>query len=226
MSDSEDADSRDSLDSLIERGRSYLAYVWDEEAYRLARWWDDSSAELNVGLGEPQSHRSARRHLYRRYATMQARARVASALKIPVVARHVLKQDFFSVRVLFEFGVSFGGSSFQLTPELALNILSFLGYREKAEELIPLRGECMHFFAMCPLFTHRMQRSFGSAHVARQFRKHASGHSTTSDEDEDSESVASESDDTSELDVRDEASSTGSVSASYEELTEYFRAQL
>eukprot|EP00928_Gymnodinium_smaydae_P087709 TRINITY_DN7193_c0_g2_i1.p1 TRINITY_DN7193_c0_g2~~TRINITY_DN7193_c0_g2_i1.p1 ORF type:complete len:274 (-),score=25.16 TRINITY_DN7193_c0_g2_i1:195-962(-) len=214
MSEAESDHSRDSLDSFLERGNSYSADSFDVEAYRFAQWWnrfnatDDAEQEVsNPGV-------AASRRLYRRYATAQAYARVSNALQVPFVVRHIVKQDFFSLRLLFDHGMTCGGTTYHLTAELAEWILRFLGYQEKNAGPPYSRSNCITFDMLCPVFKHRMLRAARREHVSvdRQIDVSLSSFSSStpsSSADSDDESVVS----------------TGSVSAAGDLLLKYLKSR-
>eukprot|EP00928_Gymnodinium_smaydae_P010972 TRINITY_DN14120_c0_g3_i1.p1 TRINITY_DN14120_c0_g3~~TRINITY_DN14120_c0_g3_i1.p1 ORF type:complete len:243 (-),score=11.24 TRINITY_DN14120_c0_g3_i1:211-939(-) len=209
-SETESEQTRDSVESLLERGNSYSAQSFDLEAYRFAQWWN---ALRDTGLVEQDvlsSRAAAPRQLYRRYATLQAHETVSSALQLPFVVRHKVKQDFFSVRLLFDHGVTFGGSTYHLTSELAEWVLSFLGHQEKAERPVCSPSNCIDFGALCPAFRHRTLRAGRCEHVAIGLQREASRSSSSSGSiGSDDESVVS----------------TGSVSAAGDRLLQYLRSR-
>eukprot|EP00928_Gymnodinium_smaydae_P069719 TRINITY_DN5337_c1_g1_i1.p1 TRINITY_DN5337_c1_g1~~TRINITY_DN5337_c1_g1_i1.p1 ORF type:complete len:248 (+),score=29.41 TRINITY_DN5337_c1_g1_i1:84-827(+) len=209
-SQAETAKSRDSFESLLERGRSYHARSWDVEAYSFAQ----SYASLNVARAfeqELQSGSLAPRAFYRHYATMRAQACTACALQIPFIARHIVKQDFLSLRLMFDNGVTHGGTTYHLKSELAERILSFLGHLDYTEDAMPTRSECIDFNEMCPLFRHRMARGTGRQDVALGLQRDTSSSSSSL-----TAALRNHSDieDHIEFDMSDEESvaSTGSVS--------------
>eukprot|EP00928_Gymnodinium_smaydae_P025804 TRINITY_DN20452_c0_g1_i1.p1 TRINITY_DN20452_c0_g1~~TRINITY_DN20452_c0_g1_i1.p1 ORF type:complete len:238 (+),score=23.69 TRINITY_DN20452_c0_g1_i1:48-716(+) len=195
-----DAETRDSLESLVERGGHRLAFVWDAEAHQFATWWNALNAVRFVGEEQSQLRLGAPRQFYSQYATAKAHERVTSALKVPFVARQVLKQDFMNLRLLFDFGATYGVTTYYLTSELAGRILSFLGHREEAEDPSNTRSKCLDFGNMCPLFRHRMTRI--------GLRRSTS-------------SVGSDSDQDIELSDGETISSSGSVSGACESLQQY-----
>eukprot|EP00928_Gymnodinium_smaydae_P095657 TRINITY_DN8267_c0_g1_i8.p1 TRINITY_DN8267_c0_g1~~TRINITY_DN8267_c0_g1_i8.p1 ORF type:complete len:291 (-),score=32.45 TRINITY_DN8267_c0_g1_i8:234-1106(-) len=161
-------EERDSFASFLESGNSYQARDWDPEAYRFAQWWHEASA---THLGEGKEWRSSvasARGSYRRYATMQAHARVSRALRDPILARPIVKQDFLSLRLIFDKGVTCGGTTYHLTSALAEKISSYLGHRAAVVlQMKTPKEECMDDSRMCPLFLHRLSRMSSRRHEAR-----------------------------------------------------------
>eukprot|EP00928_Gymnodinium_smaydae_P095653 TRINITY_DN8267_c0_g1_i2.p1 TRINITY_DN8267_c0_g1~~TRINITY_DN8267_c0_g1_i2.p1 ORF type:complete len:291 (-),score=35.39 TRINITY_DN8267_c0_g1_i2:234-1106(-) len=166
--DVQSIDERDSFASLLERGTRYQARDWDPEAYRFAQWLHAASATRFIEGKEGQSSIASARICYRRYATMQAHARVSRALQEPFLARHIVRQDFLSVRLLFDKGMTCGGTTYHLTSALAERILSYLGYRAAVVLQVKTpKEECMDDSRMCPLFLHRLSRMSSRRHEAR-----------------------------------------------------------
>eukprot|EP00928_Gymnodinium_smaydae_P087708 TRINITY_DN7193_c0_g1_i1.p1 TRINITY_DN7193_c0_g1~~TRINITY_DN7193_c0_g1_i1.p1 ORF type:complete len:262 (-),score=17.03 TRINITY_DN7193_c0_g1_i1:188-973(-) len=212
-SEDEREHSRDSLESLLKRGNSYSAHSFDREAYRFAQWWNRLDATSAAGYELSNPGVAARRQLYRRYATMQAHARVLDAVQLPVVVRHIVKQDFASLRLLFDSGMTVGGTRYYLTSGLAEWILSFLDYRATDAGPIYCRTNCINFDMLCPVFKHRSLRAGRCEHLALGLQRGTSSSSLSS-----TQSSSVDSDDESVV-------STGSVSAAGARLVKYLRTR-
>eukprot|EP00928_Gymnodinium_smaydae_P092212 TRINITY_DN76024_c0_g1_i1.p1 TRINITY_DN76024_c0_g1~~TRINITY_DN76024_c0_g1_i1.p1 ORF type:complete len:250 (-),score=24.52 TRINITY_DN76024_c0_g1_i1:128-835(-) len=210
-SDSESEASRDSLQSLLERGNCYEARAWDSEAYRFAQWWNKVSATRIVERQDSQSRIWAAREGYRRYAIVRARSRVARALQEPFVARLIVKQDLLSLRLLFDEGAAYGGTTYHLTAALAERILTFLGYRAKRVVQMKTRSDCIDGSRMCPLFHHRVSRVECRQHVAFVLEGDTSSTCSSSNSDDEAET----SDDASIV-------SSGSLTVARDRLKSYF----
>eukprot|EP00928_Gymnodinium_smaydae_P095654 TRINITY_DN8267_c0_g1_i5.p1 TRINITY_DN8267_c0_g1~~TRINITY_DN8267_c0_g1_i5.p1 ORF type:complete len:290 (-),score=28.48 TRINITY_DN8267_c0_g1_i5:365-1234(-) len=251
--DVQSIDERDSFASLLERGTRYQARDWDPEAYRFAQWLHAASATRFIEGKEGQSSIASARICYRRYATMQAHARVSRALQEPFLARHIVRQDFLSVRLLFDKGMTCGGTTYHLTSALAERILSYLGHRAAVVWQVKTRTECMDDGRMCPLFLHRLARISSRKQEARLQHLTSSGSTSTaslSDEefegsDDEYMALGLQSDTSScsssmsfsdvefelsedaECEISDDASifSTGSVSAARDRLRRYLQSQ-
>eukprot|EP00928_Gymnodinium_smaydae_P040288 TRINITY_DN27340_c1_g6_i1.p1 TRINITY_DN27340_c1_g6~~TRINITY_DN27340_c1_g6_i1.p1 ORF type:complete len:264 (+),score=24.85 TRINITY_DN27340_c1_g6_i1:51-842(+) len=236
-SDAESLDARDSVESLLERGNSYQARVWDPEAYRFAEWWHAAHAARFDNRQESQSCIAASRKLYRRYATEQVHARVENVLQVPFIGREIIKQDFLSLRLLFDKGVTSGGTTYYLTSTLYQMILAFLGHRPRVAVQMNVRPKCVDSSCICPLFQHRMSAVHGRQHVDSGLQVDASLSTwpgDDSDEDDMSDcsfgllSTSSACDDCDEeFDIPDDSSvfSSGSVSVAHDRLQNYLSSQ-
>eukprot|EP00928_Gymnodinium_smaydae_P090803 TRINITY_DN74531_c0_g1_i1.p1 TRINITY_DN74531_c0_g1~~TRINITY_DN74531_c0_g1_i1.p1 ORF type:complete len:245 (-),score=19.82 TRINITY_DN74531_c0_g1_i1:165-899(-) len=198
--------SRDSLDSLLSRGRKNHADIWDEEGYRFSKWWDalDADTHQQFRAVEPDRdrERQLRYDLYRHYASERAQDTIARALEKPFVVRHAAKQEFVCLYMIVRCGVRSrdGTDVYFISDVVAARILSCLGYLKPWRYICP-RQNCINFRPTCPLFEHRTRRSFGDY-----------GMSSPS---------ASSEESSSELSYR----STGSVDAVREGLSKYISKQ-
>eukprot|EP00928_Gymnodinium_smaydae_P092308 TRINITY_DN7615_c0_g1_i2.p1 TRINITY_DN7615_c0_g1~~TRINITY_DN7615_c0_g1_i2.p1 ORF type:complete len:280 (-),score=34.36 TRINITY_DN7615_c0_g1_i2:24-767(-) len=209
-----DMSSRDSVKSLLGRGRSNLSDIWDPEANRFAGWWDDFDADVHMHLRGTDlgghGDRKERYDLYRLYAAKQARETIARVLLDPFIARHAAKQELVGLYVLVRCWAKsrdHGHVNYLRTGDVAQRVLAFLGHQLKVRNTTCHRQHCIDFEPVCPLFQHRMRRCFGV-------------YSNATDDDTESTDNYSE-------DAWSDASdiSTGSLTAAREELSKYILQQ-
>eukprot|EP00928_Gymnodinium_smaydae_P050896 TRINITY_DN34436_c0_g1_i1.p1 TRINITY_DN34436_c0_g1~~TRINITY_DN34436_c0_g1_i1.p1 ORF type:complete len:251 (-),score=28.69 TRINITY_DN34436_c0_g1_i1:337-1089(-) len=204
--------SRDSVESMLDRGRSYLSQIWDREAFYFAEWWKDAhdDAQLQLEVTERYDEKQVLHCLVRRYAAKQAENILFLAMRSPFISRRVAKQEFVGLYIMARCGIRSrdGTGRYGLESQAAIRILSCLGHQLKMPELPPQRLLCMNYEGVCPLFRHRSDRLFNRLGMEPLPPAPVAVYDSDDDDDDDSST-----------------SSTGSLSTARNELHMYLMKQ-
>eukprot|EP00928_Gymnodinium_smaydae_P095748 TRINITY_DN8288_c0_g1_i1.p1 TRINITY_DN8288_c0_g1~~TRINITY_DN8288_c0_g1_i1.p1 ORF type:complete len:235 (-),score=32.80 TRINITY_DN8288_c0_g1_i1:327-1031(-) len=142
--------SRDSIEAMLERGRSHRADLMDAQAYRLAQWCEEYDP---MCLRESEDLHD----LYRMFEADQARELLNDVFRKPLIARSVVKEEFDSLRLLFCYGATFGNMTHFLDANTTMTVLKFLGYQPQRKPSCCMRNHCMMFDEVSPIFRHRTE---------------------------------------------------------------------